>query len=184
MTDYAPLPWELDALQPDPPPWTTAQDRDYTPDVPPVPVTSSTAAPAGLPSIDWGNEFQRSIQEATESALFAAAPAIQEQLTALTQHYITGLVTGKPVSPYITTTVNGKELTVASAKNRSWRTFLGGMGVDIMFALVAVMGTLGHVDFFSQAGWLTLGVLMAKTVIQTAISYVARMKVAPPYEPK
>ena len=56
------------------------------------------------------------------------------------------------------------------------------MGLDIVFALVAVVGTLGNVNFFSKAGWITLGVLVIKTVIQTAISYVARIKITPPYD--
>ena len=104
-------------------------------------------------------------------------------MAAFTQQYITGALTGIPLSPTITaTTLSGKQLTIASAKNRSWRTFLSGMGLDIVFALVAVVGTLGNVNFFSKAGWITLGVLVIKTVIQTAISYVARIKITPPYD--
>lgn len=168
------------------PPWVKYDNPDVvagypTPPIsPPVSVTSSTADPAGS---TWVSQFQQAIEDAAQSALHDAAPAIQTQVAAFTQQYITGALTGIPLSPTITaTTLSGKQLTIASAKNRSWRTFLSGMGLDIVFALVAVVGTLGNVNFFSKAGWITLGVLVIKTVIQTAISYVARIKITPPYD--
>ena len=163
-------------------PWVTAAT------VPPVSVTSSTAIPAGLPSPStegWAAQLERAAAEAAHSALLQAAPAIQEQVSAYTQNYITGILSGKPVAPTIsTTTLTGQELTIASAKNRSWRTFLQGMGLDMLFAVVALIGTLGNINFFSKAGWITLGILVIKTIIQTAVSYVARLKIAPPYDPK
>lgn len=186
MTSSLP-PWSpdyvsaADAVDPElTPPWVT------TDSVPPVSVTSSTAIPAGLPSTDnWAVQLERAAAEAAQEALKKAAPAIQEQVSAYTQSYITGILTGKPVSPTITgTTITGSELMIASARNRSWRTFLQGMGLDVVFALVAIVGTLGDVNFFSKAGWVTLGILVIKTIIQTVVSYVARVKIAPPYEPK
>lgn len=163
------------------PPWVT-YDRPVYDAAPPVPVTSSTPAPVGPLPQDLGDQFQRSIQDATQSALIAAAPAIQQQLSVLTQSYIDSLVSGKPMNPVITATINGRDLTIASAKNRSWRTFLGGLWLDILFALVAVVGMAGNIDFFSKAGWTMFGVLVTKTIIQTTVSYFARVKVTPPYE--
>lgn len=159
-------------------PWATES-------VPPVVVTSSTAIPAGLqPTGNWAEQLQQAAADAAQEALKKAAPAIQQQVSNYTQSYITGVLTGKPVAPIITgTTVTGHDLVIASARNRSWRTFLQGLGLDIIFALVALVGTLGNVDFFSTAGWTMLGILVVKTVIQTAVSYVARVKIAPPYEP-
>jgi hypothetical protein len=159
------------------PPWVTDS-------VPPVSVTSSTAIPAGQPSSNWAVQLEQAAVEAAQSALREAAPTIQQQVAQYTQSYITGILTGKPVAfPTITgTTLTGQELTIASARNRSWRTFLQGLGLDLVFALVAVVGTLGDVNFFSKAGWVTLGILIIKTVIQTVVSYVARVKIAPPYE--
>lgn len=165
-------------------PWVTAAP---TPEpVPPVSVTSSTASTGGTPSPEsWATQLERAAVEAAQEALQKAAPTIQEQVSAYTQSYITGVLTGKPVNPIIVgTTLSGQELTIASAKNRSWRTFVQGMGLDVVFALVALIGTLGNVNFFSKAGWVTLGILATKTIIQTVVSYVARVKIAPPYEPK
>lgn len=179
-SDYSPVEGSVDPNLD--PPWVTAAPKP----VPPVSVTSSTAIPAGLPSTDnWAVQLQKAAADAAQEALKKAAPTIQEQVSAYTQSYITGILTGKPVSPVITgTTLTGQELMIASARNRSWRTFLQGLGLDIVFALVALVGTLGNVDFFSTAGWTMLGILVVKTVIQTAVSYVARVKIAPPYESK
>lgn len=161
------------------PPWVKYDTPEA---VPPVPVTSSTAAPAGL---SWAAQLEQAAVDAAQTALTDAAPKIQDQVAKYTQDYITGILTGSTPSPTITgTTLSGTNLVIASAKNRSWRTFLAGMGLDIVFALVAVVGTLSHVNFFTQAGWITFGVLIIKTVIQTVISYIARLKIAPPYEPK
>ena len=161
------------------PPWVKYDTPEA---VPPVPVTSSTAAPAGL---SWAAQLEHAAVEAAQSALHDAAPKIQDQVAKFTQDYITGILTGTTPTPTVTgTTLSGTDLAIASAKNRSWRTFLAGMGLDVVFAMVAVVGTLGDVNFFTQAGWITVGVLMTKTVIQTVISYIARLKIAPPYEPK
>lgn len=177
-------PWHPDyasAAEADPsftPPWVT------TDSVPPVSVTSSTANTGGTPPVEnWAVQLQRAAAEAAQEALQKAAPTIQEQVSAYTQNYITGILTGKPVSPTIVgTTLSGTELTIASARNRSWRTFLQGMALDIVFALVAIIGTLGNINFFSKAGWVTLGILATKTIIQTVVSYVSRIKIVPPYE--
>lgn len=174
MTEYTP-PWvtydrhPAPVLNPAPPPLAT-------------PVSAVPAAVAPAPGMDLGDQFQRSIQDATQSALIAAAPAIQQQLSVLTQSYVDSLVAGKPMSPVITATINGRDLTVASAKNRSWRTLLGGLWLDMLFALVAVVGMAGNIDFFSKAGWTMFGILVAKTLIQTVVSYFARIKVTPAYE--
>ncbi len=86
--------------------------------------------------------------------------------------------------PNITaTTAQGRELTVASAKNRSWRTFVQGFGIDLGFALLSVLAlAFGDFNFLDGAAWATLGVLVLKTIIQTAISYVARLKITPNYD--
>jgi hypothetical protein len=162
------------------PPWVKYDTPEA---VPPVSVTSSTAAPAGL---SWAAQLEQAAVEAAQSALVDAAPKIQNQVAKYTQDYITGMLTGTtpPSSTVTGNTLSGTDLTVASAKNRSWRTFLAGMGLDVVFALVAVVGTVGNIDFFTQAGWITFGVLVIKTVIQTVIFYIARLKIAPPYEPK
>lgn len=88
-----------------------------------------------------------------------------------------------PVPDITATTIQGKELAVASAKNRSLRTFLQGLGFDILFALVSVIAlSLNDFNFLDGAAWATLGILVLKTIIQTAVSYVARLKITPRYE--
>ena len=69
----------------------------------------------------------------------------------------------------------------ADAKNRAWRTFAQGLLVDVVAAIVLVVGpALTASDFaWSKAYWLTVGGLLAKTVLTSVVSYVGR-KVAPP----
>jgi hypothetical protein len=98
-----------------------------------------------------------------------------------------GMLTGKGqpnlLPDVIAVTATGKELTIASAKNRSWRTFVQGFGIDLGFALISVLAlALGNFDFLDGAAWATLAVLVLKTIIQTAISYIARMQISPNYD--
>jgi len=69
----------------------------------------------------------------------------------------------------------------ADAKNRAWRTFVQGLGIDLAVALVLAVGpALVGSDFaWSRAYWSALGLLAAKTAVHTVVSYVAR-KVVPP----
>lgn len=69
----------------------------------------------------------------------------------------------------------------ADAKNRAWRTFAQGLLVDVVAAAVLVVGpALSSSDFaWSKAYWLTVGGLVAKSVLTSVVSYVGR-KVAPP----
>ncbi len=171
------------------PPWSPDYVR-AEPDPSSLPWLASTPAPDIVTPVvrssdSWADQFQRAATEAAKEALQKAAPAIQQQLAQYTQNYVNGVLTGKPVAfPTITTTTStGQSLTIASARNRSWRTFLQGLGLDILFALMTLVGTLGNVDFFSAAGWTIVGALFVKTIIQTVISYVARLKITPPYDP-
>ncbi len=97
-----------------------------------------------------------------------------------------GVLTGQgmpdPVPDVTAVTARGEQLTVVDARNRSWRTFVQGLAIDVGFALLSVLAlALGDFDFLDGAAWATLGVLVLKTIIQTAISYLARLKIAPRY---
>lgn len=97
-----------------------------------------------------------------------------------------GVLTGQgmpdPVPAVTAVTARGEELTVVDARSRSWRTFVQGLAIDVGFALLSVLAlALGDFDFLDGAAWATLGVLVLKTIIQTAISYLARLKIAPRY---
>lgn len=73
----------------------------------------------------------------------------------------------------------GKKLVVADARNRSWRTLLQGLGIDLVFAIVAVLATLSGADLFERETWILFAALLIKTVIQTVVAYVMRLKITP-----
>lgn len=112
--------------------------------------------------------------------------AMREQLGDYARQVGTGVLTGRgmpePVPNVTAVTARGEELTVVDARSRSWRTFVQGLAIDIGFALLSVLAlALGDFDFLDGAAWATLGVLVLKTIIQTAISYLARLKITPRY---
>lgn len=83
-------------------------------------------------------------------------------------------------NPTITATDHtGRELVVADAKNRSWRTLFQGLAIDILAALVVVVGTLTTFDPFVVESWTVVGALFLKTIIQAVVAYFMRLKVAP-----
>ena len=69
----------------------------------------------------------------------------------------------------------------ADAKNRAFRTFVQGLGTDVVVAVVLAVGpALAGADFaWSADYWTAIGLLTAKTVVLSAVSYVSR-KVVPP----
>lgn len=72
--------------------------------------------------------------------------------------------------------------TTADAQNRAWRTFIQGLLVDLLAAVVLAVGpAIAGADFaWTKAYWLTLLGLAGKTAIQSVVSYVARRAVPPP----
>jgi hypothetical protein len=67
------------------------------------------------------------------------------------------------------------------AKSRAARTFLTGLGWDVIIALAtALLLWLPDADLTSKEAWLVLGTAVAKTVLTAAGSYVLRYKVTPP----
>lgn len=71
--------------------------------------------------------------------------------------------------------------TDADARNRAFRTFVQGLGTDVLGAVVLAVGpTLAGAEFaWTREYWTAVGLLAAKTVVTSAVSYVSR-KVAPP----
>lgn len=67
------------------------------------------------------------------------------------------------------------------ARNRAFRTFVQGLGVDVVGAVTLAVGpALAGADFaWSRAYWLTVAGLAGKTAILSAVSYVARRVKAP-----
>ncbi|MGX4711635.1 hypothetical protein [Rhodococcus ruber] len=112
--------------------------------------------------------------------------AVRRELGDYARQVGTGVLTGQgmpePVPDVTAVTARGEELTVVDARSRSWRTFVQGLAIDVGFALLSVLAlALGDFDFLDGAAWATLGVLVLKTIIQTAISYLARLKITPRY---
>jgi hypothetical protein len=72
--------------------------------------------------------------------------------------------------------------TNADAANRAWRTFAQGLLIDVVAAvLLAVLPAILGASFaWSGTYWTTLGLLAAKTAIQTGVSYMARKLIPPP----
>ncbi|ACH62212.1 hypothetical protein MYRNA_245 [Mycobacterium phage Myrna] len=113
--------------------------------------------------------------------------ALRDHLLAEGKEYgvdvLKGTLSGQEIDharPTVTVTTNqGKEIRIADAKNRSFRTLLQGFALDVVFALVTLFATLSGNEFFSKAGLAALGILVAKTVLQTAISYLTRINIEP-----
>lgn len=96
---------------------------------------------------------------------------------------ITAIMAGNTVDlthPTVTAeTATGRELVVADAKSRSWRTLIQGLIFDVFAALVAVVATLSGADPFVKETWVAFGVLLLKSVISAVISYFMRLRVTP-----
>jgi hypothetical protein len=69
----------------------------------------------------------------------------------------------------------------ADARNRAWRTFIQGLGVDVALAVTGgVSLAVASPDFaWTRAYWLGVGLSLAKTTLTTITAYVMR-KAAPP----
>lgn len=69
--------------------------------------------------------------------------------------------------------VGDKAAVKSDAKNRALRTFLQGLGIDL---LIAITGTAYIVLTGEGFGWAVLGTAVAKTGLTTLASYVMRIK--------
>ena len=70
--------------------------------------------------------------------------------------------------------------TQVDARNRAFRTFIQGLGIDIAVGIATVLLVwLPEADITDWQAWTILAVAVAKTLIQTVAAYVMRLKVAP-----
>jgi hypothetical protein len=68
-----------------------------------------------------------------------------------------------------------KDELAADARNRSWRTFLNGITVDVAIALLLVLTqSVGSAQGWDDFEWGVLAFTFAKTAVMTAGSYVLR----------
>lgn len=71
----------------------------------------------------------------------------------------------------------------AAARERAVRTFVQGLGLDVLVAVAAaLLAWLPSADVTSSAAWLILGAALIKTVLQAAAAYVLRLKIRPTEE--
>lgn len=79
------------------------------------------------------------------------------------------------IRPVSTPPVRNRALLRADAKNRTYRTFLQALAVDVALAVALVLTTsLSGANAWGDLQWTVLGFLLAKTVVVSAASYVMR----------
>lgn len=67
-----------------------------------------------------------------------------------------------------------------AAKSRAWRVLLQGLGVDVVGAVLALLSTQLADIRWTRAYWLTLGVMVVKTAVQTVVAYTSHHLLPPP----
>jgi hypothetical protein len=167
------LPWDvLHPEQPEPPAAAPPQQQPAPP--------PATPPPDNLPDIQAPPiDFGRILTDAFAQALRQAATTTVGYAKDTAGHVIAGddVDFGHPT--ITATTSQGKELVVADAKNRSWRTLIQGLAIDLMYGLIAALATLTNNDPLQKTTWITFGALVLKTLIQSVVSYFARLRITP-----
>ena len=172
------LPW--DRFSP------TEAAQPVTQPEPPAPVQPLPRQPAPVPTP------QRPAPNITSTELARAElgdvleqlwPDIKDLLAGYARDTWTGIRKGETVDvlhPTITATdVSGRELVVADARNRSWRTFLQGLIFDLLAGLAAAIAVLAGADPFVKETWVAFGILVLKTFVSAGISYLMRLRATP-----
>lgn len=127
-------------------------------------------------------DFSDAIGQAASEAFEQLQPWLQKQAIEYAKDYALGKVLGRQVDGFPTIkSVNkeGHEVVVADARNRSLRTFVQGLGVDLLIAFVGLLSMVANMDIFDKTAWVTFAVLVVKTLLTTVVSYVSRLKISP-----
>ena len=163
-------------------PWDRYQPEDE-PAPPPKPVEPQPNSPAQVEVYKRDIDFGKVFGDAFAQALREVGPQLREGARDYARDTIGAVTSGQEVDwghPTVTaTTSQGKELVVADARSRSWRTLLQGLMIDLTFGLVAVLATLASADPFQKETWILFSALLIKTIIQTFVAYVMRLRVTP-----
>jgi hypothetical protein len=168
------LPWDRFPTEPAPP----TDELPYVPTPAPLPTVPAPAPPTVEPpptqpiqAIDWGE------------VLDDAWPAIRDQMIDYARGSVKAIMAGETVDlthPTVTATdMTGRELVVADAKSRSWRTLIQGLIFDVFAGIVAAVAILSGADPFQKQTWAAFGVLLLKSIVSAVISYFMRLKVTP-----
>lgn len=73
--------------------------------------------------------------------------------------------------------------TQAAARERATRTFLTGLGVDVLVGIAAaLLAWLPAANVTDRAAWLVLAATLVKTVLTSVAAYVLRLRVQPATE--
>jgi hypothetical protein len=142
------------------------------PTVPPPATPPANIPPAAAPErINW------------DELLDDAWPAIKDQVLGYARDSAKAVISGQTVDilhPTVTAAdMTGRELVVADAKSRSWRTLLQGLIFDVFAAIVAAVAMLTGLDPLVKETWIAFGILLVKSVVSAIISYIMRLKVTP-----
>lgn len=143
------------------------------PYIPPDAIKPLPPRPPARPpvEIDW------------HEVLDQAWPAIREKAVDYAKGTVGEIAKGHTVDlthPTITAAdMTGRELVVADAKSRSWRTLVQGLVFDVFAGIVAAVAMLAGLDPFQRETWIAFGVLLLKSVVSAVISYFMRLRITP-----
>jgi hypothetical protein len=147
------------------------------PEEPPEPVPLPPEPAPGPP------ERPRPPDWAISQALDDLWPAVKDKALDYAKASWEGIREGQTVDvlhPTVTVeTQAGKELVIADAKSRSWRTLVQGLIFDVFAGIVAAVAVLSGADPFQRETWIAFGVLLLKSVVSAVISYFMRLKIQP-----
>lgn len=137
---------------------------------------TSSSTPGG----SWVQAIETAAASTAEVALKSALPAVQDRVAHAAERILAqelGKALGSEEPP-LATLPTGSDLKRVDAWERAARTFLSGLAVTILAAIVQVVGSLAtdgtHVDFFHQDGWKAVGTLAVGAVVTAVSSYVMR----------
>ncbi len=77
------------------------------------------------------------------------------------------------------TTVTGQLITKADARQRTVRTVLQGLAIDVSVAVVLVLAVAFTSIDWTRTYWIALGLSLARTVLQAGVAYAMRLLVPP-----
>lgn len=168
------MPWDREPPRQEPPQYP----QQMQPDVPPVPVVARNPQTGDAVRLDLGADLRAAIQQAVAGAVAENKDA----LTANAQRAMVKAVQGqKPTvsAPTPAALANSELEGDFEMGPATKRTLLQGLAIDVGFAAMAALATIASSDFnpFEKEAWTLVAVLMIKTVMQTGMSYMMRLKV-------
>jgi hypothetical protein len=173
MTSVA-LPWDRFTPTPEQP-----APAPVVPPPTPRPAPVPAPAPQPAPRAPTVEDVSAQLSEELERLW----PDIKDLLAGYARDTWAGIRKGQTVDilhPTITATdVSGRELVVADARSRSWRTLLQGLIFDLFAGLTAAIAVLAGADPFVKETWIAFGVLVLKTFASAGLSYVMRLRATP-----